>query len=256
MMRKPSLALGALFGALTGLPLAALFYLGQTLAGLPFIPFDLFDWLARVLPGQVVTLGIDSMVETIRFLNVGSVSETAKTAEQMMALFLFMALAAAVGLIIALVLRRPSQSGAQTGAAAGLALLFLFVVVWFSLAPGNSPLLALAWVGALTVGWGAALGRFIAATALDETAGEQSPGVDTARRDLLLKVAGGSIGLALGGWGLGRALAQSAAETAARWPSRRLPAHSQPPAPAPTPRPRRRQTSKIGLNRRPVPGRK
>lgn len=219
MMRKPSLALGALFGALTGLPLMALFYLGQTLAGLPFVPFDLFDWLARILPGQLVTLGIDAMVETIRFLNVGSVSETAKTAEQLMALILFIALAAAAGLVVSAFQRRGTQSDMQTGAAVGMALLFLFVVAWAWLGVDNSPLLSLVWMGALTIGWGVVLGRLVAATAVEQPAEEapaaEAPSVDTARRDLLLKVAGGSIGLALGGWGLGRVFAESAAETAA-----------------------------------------
>ena len=218
-MDKPSLTLGALFGALTALPLMALFYLGQTLARLPFVPFDLFDWMARVLPGGLVTLGIDAMVETIRFLNVGAVSQTAKTAEQLMALAFFVVLAAGAGLVVALIQRRSSQSGAQTGAAAGMALLLLFVFVRAWLGFGGNPLLSLAWMGLLTVGWGGVLGRLVSATALDEAAGAavagEAGGVDAGRRDLLLKVAGGSIGLALGGWGLGRALAQSASESAA-----------------------------------------
>ncbi|MDX1687446.1 MAG: molybdopterin-dependent oxidoreductase [Candidatus Promineifilaceae bacterium] len=237
-MRKPSLALGALFGALTSLPLMALFYLGQTLAGLPFIPFDLFDWLARVLPGPVVTLGIDSMVEAIRFLNVGAVSETAKTAEQLMALILFVALITVTGLIVAFIQRGPSRSNVQVGAAAGLGLLFLFVVVWAWLGPGSSPLLTLVWLGALTIGWGGILGRLIGATAAEpvtgEAAAEETTEVDAGRRDLLLKVAGGSIGLALGGWGLGRVLAESAADTAAEAGASQPLAEAAPTRPQPT----------------------
>ena len=38
---------GALIGALTAAVLAAVGYLGCTLAGFPFAPFDLFDWIAR-----------------------------------------------------------------------------------------------------------------------------------------------------------------------------------------------------------------
>ena len=64
-MRRHSLARGALLGGLTSLPLMALWYLGEQLAGLPFVPFDIFDWLARILPGDVITLGIDTIVRTI-----------------------------------------------------------------------------------------------------------------------------------------------------------------------------------------------
>lgn len=237
-MDKPSLTLGALFGALTGLPLMALFYLGQKLANLPFVPFDLFDWLARVLPGGLVTLGIDTMVETIRFLNVGSVSEVAKTAEQLMALVLFVMLAAVAGLVIAFLQRRPTAGGSQTGAAAGLAFLLLFALVLASLGFGANPLLSLVWLSLLTVGWGGILGRLIAATARQrapaETAAGEAPAVDTARRDLLLKVAGGSIGLALGGWGLGRVIAESAASSAAESGAGRPLAEAAPTSAQPT----------------------
>jgi hypothetical protein len=42
-MRRIFLLIGALLGGLTSLPLIALSYLGQQLAGLPFVPFDVFD---------------------------------------------------------------------------------------------------------------------------------------------------------------------------------------------------------------------
>ena len=38
----------------------AVSFLGWTAAGLPFLPFDLFDWIARILPGSLVTAGIES----------------------------------------------------------------------------------------------------------------------------------------------------------------------------------------------------
>jgi phage protein D len=73
MSRAPSLALGALLGGLTSLPVIALFYLGKQAAGLPFVPFDLFEWLARVMPGGIITLFIDSMVRLITTLKLGEV---------------------------------------------------------------------------------------------------------------------------------------------------------------------------------------
>ena len=49
------------------------------------VPFDIFDWFARILPGDVITVGIDAMVNIIDTLNLGSTSETAKLIEQLMA---------------------------------------------------------------------------------------------------------------------------------------------------------------------------
>jgi hypothetical protein len=73
---------GALVGALLSGPLTATSYLGWKLGGLPFVPFDLFDWIVRELPGSVVTIGIDSAVAILRTLHVGSSAASAKTAEQ------------------------------------------------------------------------------------------------------------------------------------------------------------------------------
>ena len=44
----------------------AVSFLGWTAVGLPFLPFDLFDWIARILPGSVVTAGIDATVAISR----------------------------------------------------------------------------------------------------------------------------------------------------------------------------------------------
>ncbi|MCI0828480.1 MAG: hypothetical protein J4N73_12015, partial [Chloroflexi bacterium] len=49
-------------GALTSIPVMALGSLAEGIAGLTFTPFDLFDGLARVLPGDILTFGIDSLV--------------------------------------------------------------------------------------------------------------------------------------------------------------------------------------------------
>lgn len=58
-----SIGWGLLLGGIFAAPLAALFHLGRHLAGLPFPPFDLFDGSARVLPGGIITSGIEGMVK-------------------------------------------------------------------------------------------------------------------------------------------------------------------------------------------------
>src|SRR5258705_454903 len=85
-LEKPGILAGSLVGAILTIPLIAVFYSAWKLVGLPFVPFDLFDWMTRVLPGSVLTFGIDVMVKVIRTLNVGPTASTAKTAEQAMAI--------------------------------------------------------------------------------------------------------------------------------------------------------------------------
>ncbi|MGZ4887016.1 MAG: molybdopterin-dependent oxidoreductase, partial [Candidatus Aminicenantales bacterium] len=75
---------GALLGGLTSLAVIGLSYLGWRLAHLPFVPLDVFDWLARVLPGAVINLTIDAMVRIITAAKIGPAWAVAKMAEQVM----------------------------------------------------------------------------------------------------------------------------------------------------------------------------
>jgi hypothetical protein len=49
------------------------------------VPLDFFDWIARVLPGSVLTAGIDWMVAISLALHVGNLSAATKSTEQLMA---------------------------------------------------------------------------------------------------------------------------------------------------------------------------
>ena len=104
-MKQPSLAFGALIGGLTIIPVIALMYLGMHLAGLPFVPFDLFDWLARVLPGSIIVHSIDAMVRLIRGLHLGPTSSVAKNLEQFNAILLVVGFGYVIGALIALAMR-------------------------------------------------------------------------------------------------------------------------------------------------------
>src|SRR5262245_25653311 len=95
--KPPDILVGALMGAILTLPLLTFFYVGWKLIGLPFVPFSLFDWTSRRLPGPLITLGIDSMVRLIRALPLGATAAAAKTAEQTMAIAGFLALGMAAG---------------------------------------------------------------------------------------------------------------------------------------------------------------
>ncbi|KAA3646192.1 MAG: molybdopterin-binding oxidoreductase [Chloroflexi bacterium] len=203
-MKRTSLWLGAILGALTSLPVLALMYLGERLAGLPFLPFDLFDWIARVLPGEVITFGIDLIVSVITILPLGDTSTAAKISEQIMAISMVIAMGAVFGLVVAYVARRNAEQ-TRTAGYIGATVLWLFALfidnqVGFS-AAGFVP--KLVWLAFLFVAWG-----WVLILAVNEAgpAFANEEGARFSRRDFLTT---GSISLAavtLGAWGLGRFL--------------------------------------------------
>ena len=79
-MQKLKLGAGLLVGILLTAALLGIMDLAAKAAGLPFVPFDLFDWMTRILPGPVVTYGIDHMISAMLWLGL-DVADTAKTAE-------------------------------------------------------------------------------------------------------------------------------------------------------------------------------
>lgn len=97
-MKLRTLGFGSLVGVMLAAPMIAMMYVAQHLVKFSFTPFDLFDWIARLLPGPVVTFGIDRMVDMLLLFGA-SVSGTAKTAEQSMAVGLFFA-----GVVVATVM--------------------------------------------------------------------------------------------------------------------------------------------------------
>ncbi len=88
-MKLRNVRFGALVGALLTAPMMALMYFADKWLDLSFTPFDVFDWIARILPGPVVTFGIDLMIDGIGLVGA-SVADTAKTAEQIMGLMMFL----------------------------------------------------------------------------------------------------------------------------------------------------------------------
>ena len=74
---------GLAAGALLTAPLLGVFALGWW-AGVPFVPYTVFEWLIKVLPGRVVVFGLDTTLAVLRGLGL-DVKDTAKTAEQVLA---------------------------------------------------------------------------------------------------------------------------------------------------------------------------
>ena len=159
MRKQPSMTLGALVGGLTSLPVIALLYLGEQFSGLPFVPFDLFDWFARVLPGDIITLGIDSIVKLIRTLNLGPTSQSAKLIEQLLALGIFIGIGFVLGAVIAWAIRRIDGPPWQVGAGAGFVLFLGVAGIELYLGLGPNMMVAALWLVLILIGWGALVGR-------------------------------------------------------------------------------------------------
>src|SRR5450759_1145655 len=159
-MRRTKFLMGALLGFLSSLILMALSYLGNALLWLPFFPFDLFDWLARHLPVQVIDTNIRMMVNVISALHLGPTDSTAKLVEQSQSI----GMVAFVGILLGLVLtwtaitRRADLVNA--GLAAGTLLWLGMVAVELSLGQQMFPLLEGAvWLLVLFGAWGWLLAR-------------------------------------------------------------------------------------------------
>lgn len=150
--------MGAAIGALLAAPLLTILYLAQQLLGLPFAAFDLFDWLARRLPGGLVTLGIDTMVAVIRRVDVADTSAAAKAAEQGLAITgLFLALVLAGGVLFA-VLRRTRWSGIVAGLVLGALAGGAAALLGAGPAATAAPIAGALWSIVAFLGWGALLG--------------------------------------------------------------------------------------------------
>lgn len=214
-MKKPGILTGALAGALLTGALIAILSLASRVAGVPFVPFDIFDWTARALPGAVVTFGIDTMVGLIRTFELGEISTAAKTAEQMMAIMGPWLAGIVAGAVLFAVLRRWEKRPAYLpGLLLGGAVALLVLLIRASLgqpAPAG-PIISALWIVAAFLGWGAALtwayNRLAAAPAGDEEQRAEVYGID--RRSFMIRLGGATAVITIAGAGLGRWAARGA----------------------------------------------
>ncbi len=126
-MKKPGILLGALVGGLLALPLLALFYIGQQLAGFPFVPFNVFNNVRDFTPGGIITKFIETINHLISTLNLGAVDSTAKLVEQGMAIGIVLLVCIIAGAVFFALMRRAAQRqewipGALLGLIVGLLL--------------------------------------------------------------------------------------------------------------------------------------
>ncbi|MGE5308136.1 MAG: molybdopterin-dependent oxidoreductase [Deltaproteobacteria bacterium] len=156
MDRKPGLLSGLLLGIILGIPLAAVFYLGDQLRLVTFIPFDIFDWHSRVLPGGLITGVIDILIHIIRFFNLGPTAAVAKLAEQLIAMSMFVGITALAGLAVALVIRITPRVPAVSGGLVGGLLTVIVLLIELKL-KRFMPVSAV-FTAFLFIGWSALVG--------------------------------------------------------------------------------------------------
>jgi DMSO/TMAO reductase YedYZ molybdopterin-dependent catalytic subunit len=244
------LAQGALGGGLLTAPMIGLMYVLDQMTGLPFVPFMLFDWITRVLPGGLVTFGIDSMIDVMNMLGM-SVASSAKTAEQIVAILFFLLIGIVLGAVYFAVMRK---LGVAPRAVAGVILGIGFGVPMIAVSlpmaqSGTSPLFTIMGLGALFLVWGLAfipVYRKLVYSGTDlEIEHEIRWAQSINRRQFLVRLGASAATVTVVSAGLGTVLAQreqrlleqATSDEAETVPRRPLPNDGDPVTPAPGTRP-------------------
>jgi len=203
---RPGLLTGALVGGFLVTALIAIFFLAAALVGTPFVPFDMFDWVGRVLPGPVITFGIDTIVTVITALNIGELSSTAKIAEQIMAVGGMLVTGIVVGAVVFELLKRirltPGAAGLIAGLGVGLPVALISQQVNRTALTDDS--VNLIWIVLAFVLWGLALEWAFRRMAGAETSPDGSSSVQQIdRRRFLINVGGATAAITVLGSGIG-----------------------------------------------------
>lgn len=247
-MKRSSTIYGAAIGGILAVPLTVIFYLAEQLFGLPFVPFNIFDWMARVLPGDIVRFGIDTMVKFITTLNIGdSTSSTAKSLEHIMAILgLWVTCIVAGGVFFFIMHERETQTGTVAGLILGVIVGVPVALISVSVSPTGviSPVVEAVWVVAVFAVWGFAVGRVWMYDRASQTATEEAEVQRMDRRSFLVRIGGLSAVITVVGAGLGALLenreestAQTISESDATPQPVQLPNADDPFIPAPGTRP-------------------
>ena len=222
-----------LIAAMLTAALLAILFLGWKVFGLPFVPFNGFDWLTRHLPGSVISFGISSMVSIIRGLDLGSTSETAKLGEQALGVvgcLLVLIVGAAIGFALLRVLhgRHALLVGLALGTCAGVPA--MLVSLNQTLPRTVDPAMIGLWVLGCFLVWGALVGwsesRLIALLEFDRPDQPQArPAAEALaqridRRRFLIRLGGATATITVAGAVVGESIGRrrnQARSTEERW---------------------------------------
>lgn len=218
-MKKPGILLGALVGGLLTLPLLALLYVGQQLAGFPFVPFNVFNNVRDLTPGGMITFVIDQMINVITSLNLGRVDTTAKLIEQSMGILMLLAITIIAGAIFFALMRRAQHRqewlpGVILGLIVGVALTILSLAG--TQVYSADPFASAIWIVGLFILWGyAVIWAYNRLTyALTSAAPDTPPAVSIEqidRRQFLIRLGGATAAITVAGAFVGSMVGDSGA---------------------------------------------
>jgi DMSO/TMAO reductase YedYZ molybdopterin-dependent catalytic subunit len=240
--QRVSIAWGLLAGVLVTSPLIALFYLAHHIARLPLVPFDIFDWLTRKLPGSVLTFGIDSLVKLINALHFKNTSGAAKTGEQALAIIIMLLAGIAAGVVFFAV--RARVRGWVPGIVLGLIAGIPAALISYSMVRQTATMAVIGfiWVLAAFLAWGLVLNWIYLrlSSAPPVAAATDITVVPINRRQFMIKVAGTAAVITVAGAVVGRLATEPKRRALAsqRWSKNHsLPNADAPVKPAPGTRP-------------------
>jgi DMSO/TMAO reductase YedYZ molybdopterin-dependent catalytic subunit len=194
-MTKPLPREGALVGAILTTAFLAVSFLGWKALAFPFLPFDLFDWIARVLPGPLVTLGVDAIVRLSGLIGGSNLDAAAKPIEQATAVGGVFLLGTLGGAGIFALLRLTSEPPLLPSGIVGAILGGLALVIEERLDRiASGPALGGPWLFSTVFAWGVSIGW-----AYDRLSRVGSAGQATApegRRRFLVQIGGSTLAAA------------------------------------------------------------
>ena len=193
-MRAGARALwGAGCGASLTATLVALSFVVAALTQADPLPFLTFDVLVRVLPGELVTWGIDALVKSLAMAGLDDLSGAAKTVERGLAIGLFLAAGTALGALFALEPWPRPLPAAGAGLTLGLCLAALVTAAVAALVPYAASLTQLSWTVVGLAGWGLSLGYCVARATV------AAPAADPRARRFVVRLAGTTVALTVTG---------------------------------------------------------
>jgi DMSO/TMAO reductase YedYZ molybdopterin-dependent catalytic subunit len=158
-MTKPLARDGALVGAMVTATFVAVSFVGWTVLSLPFLPYDLFDWIARVLPGSVATRAVDAIVALSGLVGGSNLDAAAKPIEQAMAVGGLFLAGVAGGVLMFSLLRLTSEPPLLPSGIVGAILGGMALIIEQRLDRiGTGPALSGPWVFATVFAWGVSIG--------------------------------------------------------------------------------------------------
>lgn len=213
---QTNILLAVLVGLMLTVALVAIFFVADALIGTPFVPFDVLDWIARNLPGGLITFGIDTMVDLIISLNLGETSTAAKTAEHIMGITGMIVTGVVAGVAFFMVMdNRHNKMSSQTpglilGLILGVPVALLSNAINFTAT--TPPIVSAAWIIVAFIGWGLAMNWVYSDLAtMGTVAGSEARITAQAidRRSFLVRVGSATATITVVGAGLGALLGQS-----------------------------------------------